>query len=110
MTVSLNSKAERIVFILQIRDRQIFRLQEEQRSGTAVAAFELKKVIFILCGISRELKAPMKIVWINQTRVLRFFTLLDDELFVRRYAETVVRRSFGTENAMKLGKPIPKGK
>ena len=63
-----------------------------------------------IAGISRELKAPMKIVWINQTRVLRFFTLLDDELFVRKYAETVVRRSFGTENAMKLGKPIPKGK
>lgn len=63
-----------------------------------------------IAGISKALKAPMKIVWINQTRVLRFFTLLDDEQLIRRYAETVVRRSFGTENAMKPGKPLPKGK
>lgn len=62
-----------------------------------------------VAGISKILHAPMKIVWINQTRVLRFFTLVDDELLVKKYIETMVRRTFGTENAMKLGKPIPKG-
>ena len=62
-----------------------------------------------VAGISRTLKAPMKIVWINQTQVLRFFTLVDDELLIEKYIETTIRRTFGTENAMKLGKPIPKG-
>lgn len=62
-----------------------------------------------VAGISKILKAPLKIVWINQTQVLRFFTFVDDELLIKKYAETVVRRSFGTENAMKLGKPIPEG-
>ncbi len=61
-----------------------------------------------IAGISRTLKAPMKIVWINQTRVLRLFTLIDDESLIGKYAETMVRRTFGTENAMKPGKPIPK--
>ena len=44
----------------------------------------------------------------NQTRVLRFFVQSDDETLVRRYAETVIRASFGTEDAMKLAKPYLK--
>lgn len=61
-----------------------------------------------VAGISKALTAPMKVVWINQTQVLRFFTLTDDELLIKQYVETMIRRTFGTENAMKLGKPIPK--
>ncbi len=61
-----------------------------------------------IAGESKALKAPMKIVWINQTQVLRFFTLVNDEFLVKKYAETTIRRTFGTENAMKLGKPISK--
>ena len=33
-------------------------------------------------------------------------TLIDDELLVKKYVETMIRRTFGTENAMKLGKPM----
>lgn len=60
-----------------------------------------------LGGISRIVGAPVKIVWINQTRVLRFFSPVDDEDLMLRYAETVIRRTFGTENAMKKYKPVP---
>lgn len=63
--------------------------------------------VLSVAGTSKALKAPMKIVWINQTRILRFFTLVDDELLMTKYAETVIRRTFGTENEMKLAKPIP---
>ncbi|MBP3321429.1 MAG: hypothetical protein J6M12_03660 [Clostridia bacterium] len=70
---------------------------------------ETERGILSVAGMSRTLKAPMKIVWINQTQVLRFFTLVDDELLIKRYAETTVRRTFGTQDAMKMGKPIPKG-
>lgn len=63
--------------------------------------------VLSVAGMSRTLKAPMKIVWINQTQVLRLFTLMDNELLVKKYVETTIRRTFGTENAMKLGKPIP---
>ena len=72
-------------------------------------ALETEMGVLSVAGMSRTLKAPMKIVWINQTQVLRFFTLIDDELLVKKYVETMIRRTFGTENAMKLGKPIPEG-
>ena len=62
-----------------------------------------------IAGISRVLNAPLKIVWINQTQILSFFTLIDDEALVSRYAETTIRRNFGTKDAMKLGRPIPEG-
>lgn len=62
-----------------------------------------------VAGVSKTLSAPMKIVWINQTQVLRFFTFVSDDLLIKKYVETTIRRTFGTEHAMKLGKPIPEG-
>lgn len=61
----------------------------------------------LLAGISKTLKSPMKIVWFNQTNVLRFVTLIDDDLLIRKYIETVICCTFGTDNAMKLGQTIP---
>lgn len=49
---------------------------------------------------------PVKIVWLNQTRVLRMFTPVNDEELLTRYAETVIRRSFGTAEAMKKYKKV----
>lgn len=71
---------------------------------------ETEKGMLSIAGMSRGLKAPMKIVWINQSRMLRLFTIIDDELLIRKYAETVIRRTFGTSDAMKLAKPIPEEK
>ena len=80
-------------------------------NGKCAETQELKTEMGVLsiAGISKTLKAPMKIVWFNQTRVLRFFTTVDNDLLIKKYVETVIRRTFGTENAMKLGKPIPDG-
>ena len=69
----------------------------------------LEMGILSVAGMSKTLRAPMKIVWINQTQVLRFFTLVEDELLIKKYVETTIRRTFGPDNAMKLGKPIPEG-
>ena len=65
--------------------------------------------VLTIAGMSKTLRAPMKIVWINQTRFLRFFTFVEDELLIKKYVETTIRRTFGTDNAMKLGKPLPEG-
>ncbi len=70
---------------------------------------EPENSVLSIAGISRTLMAPMKIVWFNQTRVLRFFTLVDDDLLIRKYVETVIRRTFGTDDAMKLAKDLPEG-
>ena len=59
-----------------------------------------------IAGHSRALNDSVKIVWFNQTRVLRVFTLLDNETLITKYVETVIRRSFGTDDAMKLAKPV----
>ena len=56
-------------------------------------------------GISQKLQEPLKIVWFNQTNIIRIFGITDDEMFIRKYAETLVRRTFGTPEEMKLGKP-----
>ena len=64
-------------------------------------------ILLAIGGISRTLMMPVKIVWFNQTRVLRFFTPVDDEILLTKYIETVIRRTFGTKDAMKLAKPVP---
>lgn len=63
--------------------------------------------VLSIAGISQAVNAPMKIVWFNQTNTLRFFTLVDDDQLILKYVESVVRRNFGTKDAMKLGKPLP---
>lgn len=61
-----------------------------------------------IAGISKILKAPLKVVWVNQTQVLRFFTIFDDVELIKRYTESAVRRNFGTADEMKLGTPVKK--
>lgn len=61
--------------------------------------------VLSIAGYSSTLKDSVKIVWFNQTRVLRVFTQLDDETLITKYVETVIRRTFGTDDAMKLAKP-----
>ena len=72
-------------------------------------ALDVEMGMLSVAGMSKTLRAPMKIVWINQTKVLRFFTMTEDEVLMKKYVETMVRRSFGTKDAMKLAKPIPEG-
>lgn len=63
-----------------------------------------EKGLLSMAGISKCIQAPMKIVWFNQTQILRFFTFVGDEMQMKQYIETVIRRTFGTPDAMKLGK------
>ena len=42
------------------------------------------------------------LLFYNQTRGLRLFTPINDETLVRKYVETLLRRTFGTPDAMKL--------
>lgn len=75
--------------------------------GIEIPELKTERGVLSIAGISKTLRSPVKIVWFNQTRVMRFFTTTGDEQFIQKYVETVIRRTFGTENAMKLGKPIP---
>ncbi len=64
--------------------------------------------VLSLGGISKRLKQPIRIFWYNQTQIFQVFTIIDDDDLMRRYIETVIRRSFGTPDEMKLAKPLPK--
>lgn len=57
-----------------------------------------------IAGHSRTLNDSVKIVWANQTRVLRLFTHINDETLITKYVETVIRKTFCTKDAMKLAK------
>ena len=57
-----------------------------------------------VAGDSAAIEAPVKVMWVNQTRAMRLYTLKEDEMLVRKYIETLIRRSFGSDDAMKLGK------
>ena len=83
--------------------------EEFMESGedfTKMATLKTESGVFSVAGMSNALKAPLKIVWMNQTNVLRFFTLLDNDNSMSRYTETMIRRTFNTEDAMKLAKPF----
>ncbi len=59
-----------------------------------------------IAGHSRTLNDDVQIVWFNQQKVLRIFTHINDEAVITRYAETLIRRTFGTPDAMRPAKPI----
>lgn len=60
--------------------------------------------VLSISGHSHTLNNDVKIVWFNQSRGLRLFTRSNDETLVRKYVETLIRRTFGTPDAMKLAK------
>ena len=60
--------------------------------------------VLSIAGHSRALNDSVKLVWFNQTRALRLFTPINDETLIRRYVETLIRRTFGTSDAMKLAR------
>ena len=66
-----------------------------------------EKARLSIYGHSHTLNSSVQIVWFNQTRVLRVITHIDDEICITKYVETLIRRTFGTKDAMKLAKPIP---
>lgn len=74
---------------------------------SGIPGLEEEKGFLSIAGISKTLHSPLKIVWFNQTKLLRLFTLTDNVPLIERYAETVIRRTFGTKDAMKRGKPVP---
>lgn len=57
-----------------------------------------------VAGISKRLRNPLKIVWFNQTQILRCFTLTDDEVMMEKYCETALRGIWGTEDEMCLAR------
>ena len=58
--------------------------------------------MFGLAGISNMTRGPIKIVWFNQTKMLRFFVATRNDDFILKYTDTMVGRTFGTDKQMRL--------
>lgn len=63
--------------------------------------------VISVAGFSKVLNKNMMIIWFTNARILKFITEFDDETLLRKYAETMLRQNFGTENEMKTGRPVP---
>ena len=61
-----------------------------------------------LVGVSRCLGQAIRIIWFNQTRVLKVIMGVNNAELVERYVETMIRRSFGSKDELKRAKPITK--
>jgi len=84
-------------------------IDEYRASGESISSMESLKnegSALGIGGMSKCIGGPVKIVWINQTNILRVFTTFDDEEKVNRYIETVIRRTFGTPDEMKKAKAV----
>jgi len=83
-------------------------LSEYKQSGSFSQTDVLKNEYGLLTigGMSKRLRAPVQIIWLNQTRSLRFFTIVKDEVLMMRYFETMIRKTFNTPDEMKLAKPV----
>lgn len=98
LSLSLDQESEDIEYVDAYRENgsDIASMDELQKEGSMLG----------LGGASQALDgAPLKIVWINQTNLIRLMTPIDDEELMTRYAETLIRRSFNSEDAMKLARP-----
>ena len=83
-------------------------LSEYKQSGSFSQTDVLKNEYGLLTidGMSKRLRAPVQIIWLNQARSLRFFTIVKDEVLMMRYFETTIRKTFNTPDEMKLAKPV----
>lgn len=55
-----------------------------------------------LAGTGNMSRGPIKIVWFNQTKMLRIFITTRNDEFILKYVDTMVKRNFGTKDQMKL--------
>lgn len=84
-------------------DTELAHVYNQQKGGLAqFAPLTQEHGMLSIAGRCRTLNDDVKLVFYNQTRGLRLFTPINDETLVRKYVETLLRRTFGTPDAMKL--------
>ena len=73
---------------------------------TVMKSLKREPGVLSVGGHSRTLFKPVKSVWYNRTRRLVIYTPFKDEYRVNRYVEAMIRRTFGTDDAMKKAGPV----
>ena len=73
-----NGSVEELIEIFNSSGRKLREISEIQEENGTLS----------IAGESVSCKAPIKIVWINQTNIVRIFTLVSDELIIKKYIES----------------------
>ncbi len=95
---------------VKIADTVEYNITEEfMQHGSLLTtpSMNTQRNVLSVAGLSRVLNKNMMIIWFADARGMKFITEFDDETLLKKYAETLLRKNFGTENEMKTGKPIP---
>ncbi|MBO5078034.1 MAG: hypothetical protein J5584_10635 [Clostridia bacterium] len=82
-------------------------IEQYRESGVSIKDFmPLKEEhgMLTICGISRALGKPVRITWYNQINRFNIVSTETNEVLIRGYAESIIRRNFGTQDNMKLAK------
>ena len=58
-------------------------------------------------GKSKSLHSFVSVIFYNQTQIINLFLPLENKKIATAYIETLIRRSFGTPDQLKLAQPIP---
>ena len=88
------------------KEEDILQEYNDYKSFKKMPSLKIENGILTVGGISKTIKKPVMIVWFNQSKSLRFFTMTDNEELMRRYVETKIRRTFNSPDAMKLARPV----
>lgn len=82
-------------------------MDEYEKSGHEIVNMPTlkKEASNIAIAGSSKRAGLVQVVFFNQTSLIKFMTMEEKEDTIRRYTETIARKSFDTPDDMKLGRP-----
>ncbi len=78
-----------------------------KKKGTVPTEWANEHSLVRVFGKSKVLNSTVSVVFHNQTKFLRVSLALENQEIATAYAETLIRRNFGTPDQLKLAKPAP---
>lgn len=78
-----------------------------RKTGKASSDWARERGCAKIFGKSKSLKSFVSVIFYNQTQIVKLLLPLENKKIASAYIETLIRRSFGTPDQLKLAKPIP---
>ena len=78
-----------------------------RKTGKASSEWGIERNCAKIFGKSKSLKSFVSVFFYNQTQVVKLILPIENKIIATAYIETLIRRSFGTPDQLKLAKPIP---
>lgn len=78
-----------------------------RKTGKNSSEWERERGCTKIFGQSKSLKSFVSVIFYNQTQIMKLLLPLENKKIATAYIETLIRRSFGTPNQLKLAKPTP---